>query len=89
MNKLEPRRDSGLYEIRITRSSRKHETPGRAHAGAAGRYRHDPAGASLDRIDREKGYVPGNVRVVSLRANLLRKDSTYEELRALADFFSA
>jgi hypothetical protein len=54
-----------------------------------GRYRHDPAGASLDRIDREKGYVPGNVRVVSLRANLLRKDSTYEELRALADFFSA
>ena len=26
-----------------------------------GHYRHDPAGASLDRIDREKGYVPGNV----------------------------
>ena len=54
-----------------------------------GRYRHDPAGASLDRIDREKGYVPGNVRVISLRANLLRKDTTPEELRALADFFSA
>jgi len=54
-----------------------------------GRYRHDPAGVSLDRIDHEKGYVPGNVRVISLRANLLRKDSTYEELRALADFFFA
>jgi hypothetical protein len=54
-----------------------------------GHYRHDPAGASLDRIDREKGYVPGNVRVISLRANLLRKDITYEELRALADFFFA
>jgi hypothetical protein len=54
-----------------------------------GRYQHDPAGASLDRIDHEKGYVPGNVRVISLRANLLRKDSTYEELRALADFFFA
>jgi hypothetical protein len=54
-----------------------------------GHYRHDPAGASLDRIDREKGYVPSNVRVISLRANLLRKDSTYEELRALADFFFA
>jgi hypothetical protein len=52
-----------------------------------GHYRHDPAGASLDRIDREKGYVPGNVRVISLRANLLRKDITYKELRALADFF--
>ena len=45
------------------------------------------AGASLDRIDHEKGYVPGDVRVISLRANLLRKDITYEELRALADFF--
>ena len=52
-----------------------------------GHYRHDPAGASLDRIDRKKGYVPGNVRVISLRANVLRKDITYQELRALADFF--
>ena len=52
-----------------------------------GRYRHDPAGASLDRIDHEKGYVSGNVRVISVRANLLRKDITHEELRALADFF--
>jgi hypothetical protein len=50
-----------------------------------GRYRNDPAGASLDRIDHQKGYVPGNVRVISLRANLLRKDITPEELRALAD----
>ena len=54
-----------------------------------GRYRNDPAGASLDRINHRKGYVPGNVRVISLRANLLRKDTTPEELRALADFFSA
>jgi hypothetical protein len=33
--------------------------------------------------------VQGNVRVISLRANLLRKDITPEELRALADFFFA
>src|ERR1700758_4330490 len=52
-----------------------------------GRYRNDPAGASLDRIDHQRGYLPGNVRVISLRANLLRKDITYQELRALADFF--
>ena len=52
-----------------------------------GQHRHDPAGASLDRINNEKGYVPGNVRVISLRANLLRRDITYEELRALAEFF--
>src|SRR6516165_1345815 len=54
-----------------------------------GRYRNDPAGASLDRIDHQKGYVPGNVRVIGLRANLIRKDITPEELRALADFFFA
>lgn len=54
-----------------------------------GRYRNDPAGASLDRIDHQKGYAPGNVRVISLRANLLRRDITPEELRALADFFFA
>jgi hypothetical protein len=54
-----------------------------------GRYRNDPAGASLDRVDHQKGYVLGNVRVISLRANLLRKDITPEELRALADFFFA
>jgi hypothetical protein len=54
-----------------------------------GRYRNDPAGASLDRIDHQKGYVLDNVRVISLRANLLRKDITPEELRALADFFFA
>ena len=54
-----------------------------------GRYRNDPAGASLDRIDHQKGYVPGNVRVISLRANLLRKNITPEELRALAEFFFA
>jgi len=54
-----------------------------------GHYRHDPAGASLDRINHEKGYVPGNVRVISLRANLLRRDMTYDELRALAEFFTS
>jgi hypothetical protein len=55
----------------------------------SGPLRNDPAGASLDRINHQKGYVPGNVRVISLRANLLRKDITHEELRALADFFFA
>lgn len=52
-----------------------------------GHYRHDRAGASLDRKDVKKGYVPGNVRVISLRANVLRKDITAQELRALAFFF--
>lgn len=53
-----------------------------------GHYRGDPAGASLERLDVTKGYVPSNVMVVSLRANLLRKDATAKELRLLADCYS-
>lgn len=45
-----------------------------------------PNSPSLDRIDPYKGYVPGNVRVISGRANLLKSDATPEELEAvLAD----
>jgi hypothetical protein len=41
---------------------------------------------SLDRIDSTKGYVKGNVRVISARANCLKNNATIEELeRVLAD----
>jgi hypothetical protein len=52
-----------------------------------GHFHHDPAGVSLERINVTKGYVPGNVRVISLRANFLRKDATAAELVALADYY--
>lgn len=39
---------------------------------------------SLDRICPSLGYVAGNVRVISFRANRLRSDATAEELRAIA-----
>lgn len=35
---------------------------------------------SLDRIDGTKGYVKGNVRVISHRANMLKNNATIEEL---------
>ena len=38
---------------------------------------------SLDRIDNTKGYVKDNIRVVSLRANFLKSDSTFEEIETL------
>lgn len=40
--------------------------------------------ASIDRINPKLGYVPGNVRIVSHRANRLKSDATAEELAALA-----
>ena len=35
---------------------------------------------SLDRIDSSKGYVKGNVRVISKRANTLKNNATIEEI---------
>lgn len=35
---------------------------------------------SLDRIDPNKGYIKGNVRVISNRANLLKSNASIEEL---------
>lgn len=39
---------------------------------------------SIDRIDPAKGYVKGNVWVVSTRANKLKNDATLTELETLA-----
>lgn len=42
-----------------------------------------PNQPSLDRINSALGYVKGNVQVVSLRANLLKRDATLEEMISL------
>jgi hypothetical protein len=42
------------------------------------------ASASIDRMDNSRGYVPGNVRIISWRANKLRSDGTLKELVAIA-----
>lgn len=36
---------------------------------------------SLDKIIPEKGYIKGNVRVISQRANMLKSNATIEELK--------
>lgn len=42
---------------------------------------------SIDRLVAERGYVPGNVVIVSSRANRLRNDASVEELRAIVSFY--
>ena len=39
--------------------------------------------ASLDRIDSSKGYVKGNVWVISHRANTIKSNATLEEIELL------
>lgn len=46
-----------------------------------------PGIPSLDRLDNSKGYVPGNVRVVSYRGNSLRSDMTKEEAKLIMESF--
>lgn len=46
----------------------------------------DPRIPTLDRVKPELGYVVGNVRVISLRANSLRSDASAAELRAVAAY---
>lgn len=38
---------------------------------------------SLDRVDNTKGYIPGNVKIISWRANGLKKDASIEELEKI------
>lgn len=40
-----------------------------------------PNSPSLDRIDPERGYVKGNVWIISHRANRIKNDATHEELK--------
>ena len=39
---------------------------------------------SLDRIDPGKGYVKGNVQVISMQANRMKNDGSIEELLLLS-----
>jgi hypothetical protein len=44
---------------------------------------------SFDRRDSSKGYVKGNVEVVSWRANRIKNDGTAEEHRKIADYIDS
>jgi hypothetical protein len=45
-----------------------------------------PNAMSLDRVDNTKGYIPGNVRVISRKANLMKSDLTIDILEKLINY---
>lgn len=46
----------------------------------------DPNKATLDKLVPELGYVPGNVFVISWRANRLKADMTIQELEKILNY---
>lgn len=42
---------------------------------------------SVDRINNDRGYVKGNVEVISWRANWLKANATVEEMKRMADYY--
>ncbi len=45
-----------------------------------------PNSPSIDRIDPERGYVKGNIKIISFRANQIKSDGSPSELKLVAAY---
>ena len=48
---------------------------------------HQPNSPSLDKIDPTKGYIPGNVMILSHLANSMKHNATPEQLKQFSRYF--
>ena len=42
---------------------------------------------SFDRIDSSKGYIPGNIQIMSFKANRAKNNLTEQELKKFSTYF--
>lgn len=59
--------------------------PLKVHEGIRGDGRHDGS-PSIDRFNSSKGYTKDNIRIISWRANCLKKNGTVEEFEAILKY---
>jgi hypothetical protein len=45
-----------------------------------------PNSPSIDRIDPERGYIKGNIKIISFRANQIKSDGSPSELKLVAAY---
>lgn len=70
-----------LEDIHIPEKCPVFGTPLKPNKGKLG-----PDSPSIDRLIPELGYVPGNVKVISYRANRIKQDASLEELETLVEW---